>query len=239
MCGGRVTESVMLGSTHIIATGRSVKLFTHGERTFAPVHAAPGMLAPIPHERHRYPRRGSRDHASAWVRNPTQAGHPFRPKLVARVAAEARCIVAVRGRAASVVVPLFTVSNSPAEANSEERIANRGEPLVGGSHFAFDPRHSPRPIFFFATSFDPSFPIRYSLHFRCPFARGVRSAGGAWMLVTHPDRPAMTGGQTPHRTTGPSKCPPCVRCAPQGARGRVRYAARRASQPDARVRRLA
>jgi len=43
-------------------------------------------------------------------------------------------------------------------------------------------------------------------------------------LRRHPLSPAMTGGQTPHRTTGPSKCPPCVRCAPQGARGRVRYA---------------
>ena len=64
----------------------------------------------------------------------------------------------------------------------------------------------------------------YLLHFPCPLARGVRSAGGAWMPATHPDRHAMTGVQTPHRTNGPSKCPPCVRCAPQGARGRVRYA---------------
>jgi hypothetical protein len=52
----------------------------------------------------------------------------------------------------------------------------------------------------------------------------MRSAGGAWMPARHPYSPAMTGGQTPHRSTGPSKSPPCVRCAPQEARGRDRYA---------------
>src|SRR5215467_11769013 len=74
-----------------------------------------------------------------------------------------------------------------------------------------------------------SFHVRFS---PAPMS-GVRSAVGAsdaceGTRIKH----AMTGVRTPHRTTGPSKCPPCVRCAPQGARGRVRYPARRASKPD-------
>jgi hypothetical protein len=87
------------------------------------------------------------------------------------------------------------------------------------------------PLFSLLTSplFSPSF-----LPFPGPFARGVRSAGGAWMLATHPDRPAMTGGQTPHRTNSPSKCPPCVHCAPQDARGCVRHAAHWTSKANVR-----
>ena len=43
-------------------------------------------------------------------------------------------------------------------------------------------------------------------------------------LRRHPYSHAMTGVQAPHRSASPSKSPPCVRCAPQEARGRDRYA---------------
>ena len=59
-------------------------------------------------------------------------------------------------------------------------------------------------------------------HFAPPL-RSVRSAGGAWMPATHPDRHAMTGMQTPHRSAARAN-PPCVRCAPQDAPGRDRSA---------------
>ena len=67
--------------------------------------------------------------------------------------------------------------------------------------------------------------------FRAP-SRGACGAPVALgCLRGHPYSHAMTGVQTPHRTNGPSKCPPCVRCAPQGARGRVRYAQTEAAKP--------
>jgi hypothetical protein len=59
------------------------------------------------------------------------------------------------------------------------------------------------------------------------FTTPMRSSGAPVALrmhATHPDRRAMTGAQTPHRSASPSKRPPCVRCAPQEARGRDRYA---------------
>src|SRR5215813_6949046 len=85
-----------------------------------------------------------------------------------------------------------------------------GNRLFPALIFTFASCYSLLPISFFATPFEPPFPIRYSLFvtrlfFPCPFARGVRSAGGAWMPATHPDRHAMTGVQTPHRSASPSK----------------------------------
>jgi hypothetical protein len=45
--------------------------------------------------------------------------------------------------------------------------------------------------FLLLTSSLLSFHPLFSLLFPCPFARGMRSAGGAWMPATHPDRPAI------------------------------------------------
>ena len=71
-----------------------------------------------------------------------------------------------------------------------------------------------------------------------PISRPLREgrAERRWRLdaCDAPDRPAMTGGQTPHRTNSPSKCPPCVHCAPQDARGCVRHAAHWTSKANVR-----
>src|SRR5215470_14716384 len=82
------------------------------------------------------------------------------------------------------------MSNSPGK-----RIANSEEPLVGGPHVPFDVRYS---LCLFSSSLLAS-----------SFAAPSRGACGApvalRMPATHPDRPAMTGGQTPHRSASPSR----------------------------------
>src|SRR5436190_940486 len=82
----------------------------------------------------------------------------------------------------------------PGGANGEQRI---GEPPFAVLAFTCYRRLPfPSSNSLFATPLDTSlFTIRFFI--RCPFARGVRSAGGAWMHATHPDRHAMTGMQTP------------------------------------------
>jgi len=86
------------------------------------------------------------------------------------------------------------MSNSPEGTNSEQRI---GEPPFAVLAFTCYRRLPfPSSNSLFATPLDTSlFTIRFFI--RCPLARGVRSAGGAWMHATHPDRHAMTGMQTP------------------------------------------
>jgi hypothetical protein len=64
-------------------------------------------------------------------------------------------------------------------------------------------------------------------HFAPPM-RGVRSAVGAWMPATHPDRHAMTGVQTPLSNRRGAN-PPCVHCAPRANPACVRFA--RAGRP--------
>jgi len=70
--------------------------------------------------------------------------------------------------------------------------------------------------------------------FRCPFARGVRSAGGAWMLATHPDRQAMTGLRTPHRSASPSRARLAFIAHPRLPLAAFDMPPHWASQPDAR-----
>ena len=67
----------------------------------------------------------------------------------------------------------------------------------------------------------------------------MRSAGGAWMPATHPDRPAMTGGQTPHRFASLSRARLAFIAHPRLPRGRVRYAAHSGQPARCAVRRPA
>ena len=65
--------------------------------------------------------------------------------------------------------------------------------------------------------------LLHFLHFAPP-SRSVRSAGGAWMPATHPDRHAMTGMQTPLSIGKPEAEPALRSLRTTGRPGRDRFA---------------
>ena len=88
-------------------------------------------------------------------------------------------------------VPTSRQMPEPSRPNSGTDLASRVTRGHGAQERAFA-----HPKFSFAL-YSLSLLLSVFFSFRCPFARGVRSAGGAWMPATHPDRHAMTGMQTP------------------------------------------
>ena len=137
------------------------------------------------------------------------------------------------------------MSNSP-----EGRIASsdRGDPPAAVLAFAFDARipfsyfssslfHSTLPSLFAARH--SLFAIRLFFAFRCPFARGVRSAGGASDACDAPRSARHDRRADASSIRKPEQSPPCVHCAPQVAPGCVRYAAKPSREAHSAVRRLA
>jgi hypothetical protein len=98
-------------------------------------------------------------------------------------------------------VPTSRQMPEPSRPNSGTDLASRVTRGHGAQERAFA-----HPKFSFAL-YSLSLLLSFFFSFRCPFARGVRSAGGAWMHATHPDRHAMTGVRTPHRSASPSRKP--------------------------------
>ena len=114
------------------------------------------------------------------------------------------------GSCAAIAVTLLFIlaSSSRAAAACPSGDAGRGRAHVWRTAREARPPiaapDGPKISFALATHIHFSFLHFPSFHFAAP-TRGVRSAVGAWMHATHPDRHAMTGMLTPHRTTGPSK----------------------------------
>jgi hypothetical protein len=134
--------------------------------------------------------------------------------------------------AASVVVPLFTNSNSPADhpptRGHHKRVHARLDALW--------PKRAALPTLHFHSLFSTHFTSPSFLPFHLPLREGhaerrwrmdacdaPRSACHTRSRKTRVNA-LVTGMQTPHRSASPSKSPSCVRCAPQVPRGRDRYA---------------
>jgi hypothetical protein len=127
---------------------------------------------------------------------------PLVPHLRHALPAKTREIVPMNARA-------WPFPPSRCQTARRERIASSGQ-IVATLAISSSPFVSLYLRLAICLSFFPS----GSLPFRPPPMRGVRSAGGAWMPATHPDRRAITGAQTPLSIRSRAN-PPCVHCAPR------------------------